>query len=226
MRFNGLCRKYGVLAVAAALLAGCYTSNPYTGEREMTKTSAGAGIGALAGAVAGMLTGGDARQHRKNALIGAGIGALAGGAAGNYMDRQEGKLRAQLQGTGVSVVRNGNDITLKMPGNITFNTDSAELQSNFYKVLNSVTLVLKQYDKTIVEIAGHTDNTGSTTYNQALSERRANSVAQYLESQGVDSQRVMAVGAGEGHPIAPNNTPEGRQANRRVELTLEPITQG
>jgi outer membrane protein OmpA-like peptidoglycan-associated protein len=173
-----------------------------------------------------MLTGGDARQHRKNALIGAGIGALAGGAAGNYMDRQEGKLRAQLQGTGVSVVRNGNNITLKMPGNITFNTDSAELQSNFYNVLNSVTLVLKQYDKTIIEIAGHTDNTGSGTYNQALSERRANSVAQYLESQGVDSQRVMAVGAGEGHPIAPNNAPEGRQANRRVELTLEPITQG
>jgi outer membrane protein OmpA-like peptidoglycan-associated protein len=192
----------------------------------VTKTTAGAGIGALAGAVAGMLTGGDARQHRKNALIGAGIGALAGGAAGNYMDRQEGKLRTQLQGTGVSVVRNGNDITLKMPGNITFNTDSAELQSNFYKVLSSVTLVLKQYDKTIVEIAGHTDNTGSSTYNQALSERRANSVAQYLESQGVDSQRVMAVGAGEGHPITPNSTPEGRQANRRVELTLEPITQG
>jgi outer membrane protein OmpA-like peptidoglycan-associated protein len=226
MRFNGLCRKYGVLAATAALLCGCYTSNPYTGERQVTKTTAGAGIGALAGAVAGMLTGGDARQHRKNALIGAGIGALAGGAAGNYMDRQEGKLRTQLQGTGVSVVRNGNDITLKMPGNITFNTDSAELQSNFYKVLNSVTLVLRQYDKTIVEIAGHTDNTGSSTYNQALSERRANSVAQYLESQGVDSQRVMAVGAGEGHPIAPNSTPEGRQANRRVELTLEPITQG
>lgn len=226
MRFNDLCQKYGAPAVAAALLAGCYTPNPYTGERQMTKTSAGAGIGALAGAVAGMLTGGDARQHRKNALIGAGIGALAGGAAGNYMDRQEGKLRAQLQGTGVSVVRNGDNITLKMPGNITFNTDSAELQSNFYKVLTSVTLVLKQYDKTIIEIAGHTDNTGSSTYNQALSERRANSVAQYLESQGVDSQRVMAVGAGEGHPIAPNNTPEGRQANRRVELTLEPITQG
>jgi len=225
MQVNGLCRKYGVVALTAALLAGCYTSNPYTGERQMTKTSAGAGIGALAGAVAGMLTGGDARQHRKNALIGAGIGALAGGAAGNYMDRQEGKLRAQLQGTGVSVVRNGNDITLKMPGNITFNTDSAELQSNFYKVLNSVTLVLKQYDKTIVEIAGHTDNTGSSAYNQALSQRRASSVAQYLESQGVNSQRVMTVGAGEGHPIAPNNTPEGRQANRRVELTLEPITQ-
>src|SRR6185312_8873354 len=112
-----LLRTYSVAAVTAALLAGCYTTNPYTGERQITKTSAGAGIGALAGAVTGMLTGGDARAHRKNALIGAGIGALAGGAIGNYMDRQEMKLRQQLQGTGVSVTRNGNDITLNMPGN-------------------------------------------------------------------------------------------------------------
>lgn len=213
-------------AVTAALLAGCYTTNPYTGERQITKTSAGAGIGALAGAVTGMLTGGDARAHRKNALIGAGIGALAGGAIGNYMDRQEAQLRAELQGTGVSVVRNGNDITLKMPGNITFNTDSAEVKPDFDKVLNSVTLVLKKYDKTIVEVAGHTDSTGSPQHNQALSERRATSVAQYLEAQGLDSRRVMTVGAGETHPIATNSTAEGRQANRRVELTLEPLTAG
>jgi outer membrane protein OmpA-like peptidoglycan-associated protein len=226
MRFNSLSRKYVALAVTTALLGGCYTTDPYTGNRQVSRTSAGAGIGALAGAVAGMLTGGDARQHRKNALIGAGIGALAGGAVGNYMDRQEAKLRTQLQGTGVSVVRNGNNITLKMPGNITFRTDSADVQPNFYNVLNSVALVLKQYDKTILEVAGHTDNTGSPQYNQALSERRAATVAQYLESQGINSQRVMTVGAGENHPIASNATPEGRQANRRVELTLEPITQG
>jgi len=226
MRFNSLSRKSLVLAVSAALLTGCYTTNPYTGNREVSKTAEGAGIGALAGAVVGMLTGGDARAHRKNALIAAGIGALAGGAAGNYMDRQEAKLRSQLQGTGVSVVRNGNNITLKMPGNITFRTDSAELQPNFYSVLNSVALVLKEYDKTILEVAGHTDSTGSPEYNQALSERRAATVAQYLEAQGIDSRRVMTVGAGEGHPIASNATPEGRQANRRVELTLEPITQG
>jgi len=226
MRFNSLSRKYLVLAVTAALLAGCYTTDPYTGNRQVTRTSAGAGIGALAGAVAGMLTGGDARQHRKNALIGAGVGALAGGAVGNYMDRQESKLRTQLQGTGVSVVRNGNDITLKMPGNITFKTDSSDVQPNFYQVLNSVALVLKEYDKTILEVAGHTDNTGSAQYNQALSERRAGTVAQYLESQGINNQRIMTVGAGENHPIASNTTPEGRQENRRVELTLEPVTQG
>jgi outer membrane protein OmpA-like peptidoglycan-associated protein len=211
---------------AATVVSGCYTNDAYTGERQVSNTAKGAGIGAAIGAVAGILTGPDARAHRKNALIAAGVGALAGGAVGQYMDRQEAKLRSQLQGTGVSVTRNGDTITLNMPGNITFKTDSADLNANFYNVLNSVTLVLKEYDKTILEVAGHTDNTGSDQYNQALSERRAQSVAQYLESHGVNAQRVMTVGAGETHPIASNATPDGRQANRRVELSLEPLTAG
>jgi outer membrane protein OmpA-like peptidoglycan-associated protein len=211
---------------AASLLAGCYTNDAYSGNRKVSNTAKGAGIGAAVGAIAGILTGPDARAHRKNALIAAGVGALAGGAVGQYMDRQEAKLRQQLAGTGVSVTRNGDSITLNMPGNITFKTDSADLNPGFYDVLNSVSLVLKEYDKTILEVAGHTDNTGSTQYNQALSERRAGSVAQYLESHGVNSQRVMTVGAGETHPVATNATPEGRQANRRVELSLEPITAG
>jgi outer membrane protein OmpA-like peptidoglycan-associated protein len=214
-------------AVAAAtVVSGCYTNDAYTGNRKVSNTAKGAGIGAAIGAVAGILSGPDARAHRKNALIAAGVGALAGGAVGQYMDRQEAKLRSQLQGTGVSVTRNGDTITLNMPGNITFRTDSADLNASFYTVLNSVSLVLKEYDKTILEVAGHTDNTGSDQYNQALSERRAQSVAQYLESHGVNSQRVATVGAGETHPIAPNTTAEGRQANRRVELSLEPLTAG
>jgi outer membrane protein OmpA-like peptidoglycan-associated protein len=171
-----------------------------------------------------MLTGPDSRAHRKNALIAAGVGALAGGAVGQYMDRQEAKLRDELKGTGVSVTRNGNNITLNMPGNITFKTDSADLRPDFFDVLNSVALVLKEYDKTILEVAGHTDSTGSEQYNQTLSERRAGAVAQYLTSQGVNPQRIITVGAGKDHPIASNDTPEGRQANRRVELSLEPIT--
>jgi outer membrane protein OmpA-like peptidoglycan-associated protein len=211
---------------AATVVSGCYTNDAYTGDRKVSNTAKGAGIGAAIGAVAGILSGPDARAHRKNALIAAGVGALAGGAVGQYMDRQEQKLRSQLQGTGVSVTRNGDTITLNMPGNITFKTDSADLNASFYNVLNSVSLVLKEYDKTILEVAGHTDNTGSDQYNQALSERRAQSVAQYLESHGVNSQRVATVGAGEGHPIASNTTPEGRQANRRVELSLEPLTAG
>jgi len=205
-------------------LAGCYTYDPYTGERKVSDTTKGAGIGAAAGAVVGLLTGGDAAAHRKNALIAAGVGALAGGAIGNYMDRQEANLRHDLQGTGVSVTRMGDNITLNMPGNITFKTDSAELDPSFYKVLNSVGIIVKKYNKTVVEVAGHTDSTGSAEYNQKLSERRANSVAQYLESQGLANNRVVTVGAGETRPVADNSTPEGRQANRRVELTLTPLT--
>src|SRR5262245_19298294 len=199
-------RKFVCLVASSVVmsltLSACMTTDPYTGERKVNDTTKGAGIGAAVGGVVGLLTGGDAAAHRKNALIGAGVGALAGGAVGNYMDRQQDKLRSQLAGTGVSVTRKGDNITLNMPGNITFATGSAEINPNFYKVLNSVNLVLKEYDKTLVEIAGHTDSTGSTQANQQLSERRANSVAQYLEGQGLRSDRVMTVGAGESRPVA------------------------
>lgn len=216
--------KSALVAMLALSVAGCYTYDPYTGEKKVSDTTKGAGIGAAAGAVVGLLTGGDAAAHRKNALIAAGVGALAGGAIGNYMDRQEASLRHDLAGTGVSVTRIGDNITLNMPGNITFKSDSAELDPSFFKVLNSVNVVVKKYNKTVVEVAGHTDSTGAADYNQKLSERRANSVAQYLESQGLANNRVVTVGAGESRPIADNSTPEGRQANRRVELTLTPLT--
>jgi outer membrane protein OmpA-like peptidoglycan-associated protein len=205
-------------------LTGCYTYDPYTGEKKVSDTTKGAAIGAAAGGVIGLLTGGDAAAHRKNALIAAGVGALAGGAIGNYMDRQQAELRHELAGTGVSVTRMGDNITLNMPGNITFKTNSSEVEPSFYKVLNSVNIVLKKYNKTVIEVAGHTDNTGSAEYNQQLSERRANAVAQYLETQGLASNRVVTVGAGETRPVADNSTPDGRQANRRVELTLTPVT--
>lgn len=216
--------KSALVAMLALSVAGCYTYDPYTGEKKVSDTTKGAGIGAAAGAVVGLLTGGDAAAHRKNALIAAGVGALAGGAIGNYMDRQEANLRHDLAGTGVSVTRIGDNITLNMPGNITFKSNSAELDPSFFKVLNSVNVVVKKYNKTVVEVAGHTDNTGAADYNQKLSERRADSVAQYLESQGLANNRVVTVGAGESRPIADNATPEGRQANRRVELTLTPLT--
>ncbi len=224
MTINSLALKSTVLGVVLAVLAGCQTLDPYTQEKRTSKTTKGAAIGAISGAVVGLLTGDDSRERRKRALIGAGAGALAGGAVGNYMDRQEAKLRAQLQGTGVSVTRNGDNITLNMPGNITFQTDSADLRADFFDVLNSVSLVLKEYDKTLVEVAGHTDSTGSDQYNQTLSERRANSVAQYLQTRGINQQRVLTVGGGENYPVADNETPDGRQLNRRVELSLEPIT--
>jgi outer membrane protein OmpA-like peptidoglycan-associated protein len=217
---NGL-----VICLAAAVLtAGCQTIDPYTGETKTSSATKGAAIGAGAGAVLGILTGDDSKERRKRALIGAGVGAIAGGAVGSYMDNQEAKLREQLQGTGVSVTRVGNDIILNMPGNVTFQTDSSDLNPQFFGVLDSVGLVLKEYDKTVVEVVGHTDSTGSAQYNQALSERRAATVATYINNRGIDRQRILAFGRGLTQPIADNATAAGRAMNRRVELTLSPIT--
>lgn len=213
-------RRLVALVAAASLLAGC-TTNPFTGEREVSKTVKGATIGAAAGAAIGALTG---RDRAKRAAIGAGIGALAGGAVGAYMDVQEAKLREQLQGTGVSVTRLDDELILNMPGNVTFAFDSADIRADFYAVLNSVSLVLKEYEKTVVEVTGHTDSTGAAMYNQELSERRAASVGRYLEAQGVQPVRIVTKGFGPRMPVASNDTAEGRQQNRRVELRLIPIT--
>jgi outer membrane protein OmpA-like peptidoglycan-associated protein len=212
------------LAAAATLAAGCQTMDPYSGEAKTSSATKGAAIGAGTGAVLGILTGDDSKERRKRALIGAGIGGLAGGAVGNYMDRQEMQLREQLQGTGVSVTRVGNEIVLNMPGNITFQTNSSDLNPQFFGVLDSVALVLKEYDKTVVEVVGHTDSTGAADYNQGLSERRAATVASYVNTRGIDRQRILAYGRGLTQPIADNSTAAGRALNRRVELTLSPIT--
>jgi outer membrane protein OmpA-like peptidoglycan-associated protein len=212
------------MAVFAVFASACETLDPYTREEKTSKATKGALIGAAAGAVVGLISGDDAVERRQRALIGAGVGALAGGAIGHYQDRQEAKLRAELEGTGVSVTRIGDNITLNMPGNITFATNSSDLSPAFFDVLNSVGKVLNEFDKTVVEVAGHTDSTGSESYNQSLSERRAGSVSTYLQAQGINPQRLITVGMGEMRPVADNNTPEGRQANRRVEITMVPIT--
>jgi outer membrane protein OmpA-like peptidoglycan-associated protein len=211
---------------AVVLVGGCETLDPYTGEEQTSKATRGALIGAAAGAVVGLVSGDDALERRQRALLGAGVGALAGGAIGNYQDRQEAELRAQLAGTGVSVTRIGDNITLNMPGNVTFATDSADLSSAFFEVLNSVGKVLKEFDQTVVEVAGHTDSTGSEAYNQALSDRRASSVAQYFAAKNISMQRLISVGMGESRPVADNGSAEGRQANRRVEITVVPLTAG
>jgi outer membrane protein OmpA-like peptidoglycan-associated protein len=163
-------------------------------------------------------------ERKKRALVGAGLGALAGAGVGTYMDRQEAKLRAELEKTGVSVTRIGNNITLNMPGNITFATNSADLNAGFFQVLNSVALVVNEFNQTVIEVAGHTDNTGGDQYNQQLSERRAGAVAAYLGTRSVRSDRIITVGMGEARPVATNETEAGRQLNRRVELTLVPLT--
>ncbi len=209
------------------LTQACTTFDPYTGEEKTTNTAIGASIGAGLGAVIAYIDNKDedSRKRNQRILAAAAGGAAVGGGIGYYMDVQEAKLRKQLRGTGVRVERVGDNINLIMPGNITFATDSDAIKASFYEVLNSVALVIKEYDKTRVVVGGHTDSDGSDQYNQSLSERRASSVSQYLQSQGVAQVRIDAVGFGERHPIAGNATAEGKQLNRRVEISLLPIQQ-
>lgn len=214
-----------VVALAGSmLLTSCAT---YTGQtndpNDPNRTRTGALIGAGIGAVAGLLSGGDAVERRQRALVGAGVGGLAGAGVGAYQDRQEAALRRELAGSGVDVVRNGDNITLNMPGNITFAFDSSNLQPQFYPVLDNVASTLNEYNQTVIEVAGHTDSVGSDSYNQQLSVQRANSVAAYLSSKGILQQRMITVGAGETRPIASNDTEAGRAQNRRVEITIVPV---
>ncbi|HEY5804976.1 MAG TPA: OmpA family protein [Lysobacter sp.] len=231
---------FAALAMTA-VLAGCVTSQPYgqqypqsqypqnpppqqQGQQQgMSKTGKGALIGALAGVAAGLLSGDDATERRQRALVGAGVGGLAGAAIGNYQDRQERALRDQMAGTGVDVVRDGNNITLNMPSGITFDFDKSNLKPEFYPVLDNVARTLQEYNQTIVEVAGHTDSVGSDAYNQKLSEQRANAVSGYLTSRGLMRDRFIVVGAGESRPVASNDSESGRAQNRRVEITLVPI---
>ncbi|MBO3761290.1 OmpA family protein [Ciceribacter sp. L1K22] len=216
-------KKLPILALAAVYLSACTTTDPYTGEQKMSNTAGGAMLGAAAGALGGLAVGGSATGRRDSALVGAAIGGLAGGMIGNYMDRQESELRAQLQGTGISVTRNGDRIILNMPSNITFATDQYAVMPQFYPTLNSVAIVLRKFDKTLIDVNGHTDSTGSLQHNEQLSQNRAQSVANYLFGQGVDSRRVSAMGFGPSQPVAPNSTAEGRAQNRRVEIQIAPI---
>lgn len=211
-----------ILATSTLFFFGCTSIDPYTGEQKTSNTAAGAGIGAVTGAVIGAATS-SKKDRDKGIITGAVAGAAVGGGIGYYMDRQEAKLRQELQGSGVQVQRDGDTINLIMPGNITFATSRYEIKSEFYPVLNSVSKVLAEFDKTVIKVSGHTDSTGSAEMNQTLSEQRADSVRQYLIQRKVASGRVHAVGYGPRYPVATNSTPEGRQANRRVELKLEPL---
>ena len=214
-------KQIAIVALAAGL-AACSTVNPYTGEKQTAKATSGAAIGAAVGALVGIATSDSAQERKERALKGAGIGALAGGGVGAYMDQQEAKMRQKLEGTGVSVTRDGDRLILNMPGNITFATDSSRVQDSFRPVLDSVSEVLSEYEKTMIQVAGHTDSTGGDRYNMLLSQQRAQSVADVLNEFGVQSVRIDPVGFGETQPIATNETETGRARNRRVELTLVP----
>jgi len=217
-------RKIAVVAACATLLAACST-DPYTGEQKVSNTAVGATTGALLGTATGLVIGKSTSASSRNAmLIGAGLGALAGGGVGLYMDNQESKLRARLQGTGVSVTRVGDDIILNMPSNITFDTDQSAVKPQFHDTLDSVAIVLREFDRTMIDVTGHTDSTGSPQHNQGLSQARAVSVADYLVAQGNNPQRFQVIGMGQNDPIATNATVEGRAQNRRVEIKIVPLT--
>lgn len=209
-------------AVAAALMAttACVT-DPDTGERRVSRAAIGAGIGVLGGYLAGDLVGG--RRDRTEKIVGAGIGAIAGAGIGAYMDRQERELRAKTAGTGIDVIRDGDELALRMPGDVTFAFDRYDIQPRFRPTLDEVAETLRDYPSTFIDVYGHTDSVGTDAYNQTLSENRAQSVASYLASRGVQSERIATQGFGESQPIADNATDAGRAANRRVEIRIVPV---
>jgi outer membrane protein OmpA-like peptidoglycan-associated protein len=211
------------LVVAMLPLSACVT-DPETGNRTISKAAIGGIGGALGGYLLGDLVGG--RRDRTEKILGAGIGAVAGAGVGYYMDEQERKLRQQTAGTGINVIRDGDNLFLDMPSEITFGVDSANIDVGFRNTLDQLASTLTQYEKTYVDVLGHTDSTGSDAYNQALSERRASAVADYLSTRGVQSARLAARGYGESQPKASNLDAAGRSANRRVEIRLVPVTQG
>lgn len=205
--------KFPLLILAAAAMAAC-TTNPFTGEQQARRAAT---YGAIGGVVCGLIGATENSQHARNAALG--CGAIGAG-VGAYMDAQEAELREELQGTGVQVRRNGDQLDLIMPGNITFATDSYTIRPNFEPVLDSVSTVLYKFTDTRLRVTGHTDSTGSRDYNYDLSNRRATSVANYLASTGIDQGRLISQGMGPDEPVASNDTESGRASNRRVELQI------
>ncbi|MBN8528694.1 MAG: OmpA family protein [Caulobacterales bacterium] len=220
--------KLALVTTSIAVLVGaaaCTTTDPYSSTPRRNNTGTGVIAGALGGALLGYLTNtSDGEQGRKNALIGAGIGALTGGAVGNYMDRQQRALEAELSGTGVGVARQGDNLILRMPSDVTFATNQSSIDPRFNAVLDDVAGVLNEYDRSVIDVIGHADSAGSDEYNLDLSRRRASSVAGYLVSRGVMADRLFVDGRGESQPIASNDTPAGKAQNRRVEILIRPFT--
>jgi outer membrane protein OmpA-like peptidoglycan-associated protein len=223
-----MCAKLIVASVSIAAMLGaaaCTTTDPYSSTPNRNNTGTGAIAGALGGALLGYLTNtSNGEQGRKNALIGAGIGALAGAGVGQYMDRQQRALEAELSGTGVGVARQGDTLVLRMPSDVTFATNQSSLDSRFLPVLDDVARVLQEYDRSMVDVIGHTDSSGGDAINQPLSERRASSVASYLIDRGVIRERLYVAGNSARNPIADNTTVDGKAKNRRVEILIRPFT--
>lgn len=207
-----------------ALLGACTTTDPYSSTPRRNNTATGAIAGALGGAVLGYLTNtSNSSEGRKNAMIGAGIGALGGAAVGAYMDRQQRDLEAELSGSGVGVARQGDNLVLRMPSDVTFASNQSSINPRFNATLDDVAGVLARYDQSTIDIIGHADSDGADDYNLNLSRQRASSVAQYLVSRNVLADRIYVDGKGESEPVATNATAEGKAQNRRVEIMIRPF---
>ncbi|PAJ72691.1 hypothetical protein CJF42_19760 [Pseudoalteromonas sp. NBT06-2] len=205
-----LLTKTLIPVVAASLvLTGCASTN----------AQKGAAIGAISGAILGKST---SNHKNKRAVFGAAIGAIAGAAIGDYMDKQEHAFRDELSGSGIDVVREGDNLRLIMPSNITFATSQSYITSGFHATLNDVAKVLVKFDKTFLSIEGHTDSSGAADFNQKLSEQRATSVKSYLMNQNIIAARLNTIGYGEGQPVVANNSPQNKALNRRVEIQIVP----
>jgi outer membrane protein OmpA-like peptidoglycan-associated protein len=211
-------KKLTFLIISFSFLLTSCTRDPYTGEVKLSNIATYSAGGAVLGTIVGRVGG----KSKKNTARGALIGVIAGGALGAYFDNQEQALRRELEDTGIRIQRNQNEIKLIMPGNITFSTDSSNINSDFYKTLNSIAKVFKKYKNTNILIEGFTDSIGTNRYNKTLSIKRAKSVNKYLALQGISEFRIEAYGRGENSPIASNKTSKGREQNRRVEINILP----
>lgn len=210
-------------SISAIVLTGCVT-DPETGKKRISNAAIGGIGGALGGYLLGDLIGG--RNSRTEEIVGAGIGAVAGAGVGYYMDQQEKKLRERTAGTGIDVERQGDQLVLNMPGDVTFDYNSALVKSQFRSALDSVASTLAEYPSTYIDVYGHTDSTGSDSYNQGLSERRAASVADYLGGRGIQRARMATQGYGETQlKCTPERSEADYQCNRRVEIRIAPVTQ-
>ncbi|EGL56143.1 MULTISPECIES: OmpA family protein [Methylophaga] len=214
-------KKIVLVSLIAAALSGCAADDPNQ------KTKTGAAIGAAAGALLGYAV----DDGAGGVLAGAAVGALAGGGVGHYMDKQQQEMEAALadeRARNELKIQQLENETLKIDiaSEVSFDFDSASLKSAFTPTLNKVSDILQRYPNTIIHVVGYTDSVGSESYNMKLSERRAQSVVDYLSSRGVSSSRLYAIGKGESDPRATNDTEAGRQLNRRVELFVKPVIEG
>jgi outer membrane protein OmpA-like peptidoglycan-associated protein len=213
-------RKGFIFALLTVFAMACATTDSSTAPNDNKKTKRGATIGAVAGAIAGAVIGNQSGNNRTGAVVGAAAGAVVGGAIGRRMDKQAEELK-QIEGVEVEHVEGTGEIDVRLTSDILFDLDSAALRPASRTTLNQLATNFAQYPDNRLVVEGHTDSSGTDAHNQRLSEQRASTVADYLIDRGVPNNNVIVYGYGEMRPKTSNDTPEGRQLNRRVEIRIQ-----